>query len=191
MKNDECNSNRQSTGYSYVEIETKKSRGIMGKILLTLISLCSLPVVLILLIIIGFVATFGGCTTYRVTYECMYDSEKIESIVLYDLKSGAESVEDFGVPCAVIQESQYDEFMKEIEKMPFEDMLILVPVPTDPNFSFYGDVIKVSYENGAYELISSNGVQKQINENGDKRYTHYSCDENVWSEFISNYYFDE
>ena len=129
---------------------------------------------------------------FDVKYECMYEADKVSSIAIYELNEDSVEVIDETIePYRMIKESEYSGFLNGIESLPFENEIILLPIPLDYDFSYYGYVVKIVYDDGAYEIISANGVQEQVDTVGENKYTHYSCDKMVWFKYISQNHFDE
>ena len=121
-------------------------------------------------------------------YEFEYGTEGITSIEIYYFPEGVLDIDpEIHTPVAVLEESQHADILKDIEDMRFTRFQMLVPIPTDPPYDLRGYVVRINYEDDAYEDISGNGVQKfcqwRLGEwkHGDK---FLDCDETEWKNMI-------
>jgi len=84
-------------------------------------------------------------------------------------------------------EADYESFVEKLGQLPFYNTYILFPMAIDPNFSYYGYVVKIEYEDGSYETIASGGYQEMHEVSGKNRRCHYSCDDESWNSFVTQF----
>lgn len=124
-------------------------------------------------------------------YEFEYGTEGITSIEIYYFPTGVIDIDtEIHTPVAVLDESQHADILKDIEDMRFTRFQMLVPIPTDPPCGLLGYVVRINYEDGAYEEITGTGTQYfcQLRngewKHGDK---YLDCDETEWENMIQRY----
>ena len=72
------------------------------------------------------------------------------------------------------------------EKLTFTDHLILVLAAMDPAYYYRGYTVKITYENGDYDILSPTG---QLYDSGEKYIEDgWNCDEDKWNSFIEKYF---
>ncbi|MBQ7797482.1 MAG: hypothetical protein IJ374_13125 [Lachnospiraceae bacterium] len=87
----------------------------------------------------------------------------------------------------VCDEADYESFVEKLGQLPFYDTYILFPMAIDPNFSYYGYVVKIEYEDGSYETVAESGYQEVRAVSGKSRNRHYSCDDEIWNSFVTQF----
>lgn len=169
----------QNVTYSYVEgVPRKKKKNLLRK------STVQIMVVLLLFVRIVIPGKIP------VEYDCMQEPEYVKSINIYGVyDTSIENIDDGTMVYKTVKSSEYERFIDGLEKLPFKKEIWLLPMPTDPNFSYHGLVVKIVYNDGSYEKISSNGIQTWVDVNGKRSHLHYSCDDAVWFNYISQYSF--
>ena len=139
------------------------------------------------------VLMLSGCMEIPTTYELAGDSANIVSIELYFSENVAINTDDIDAaePIAVLSHEDFSEFSESLSELAFYDFIILLPIPTDPNFDYYGFFVRISYSDGMHEYISSGGVQDIIYPDGKNKCTHFSCDEEEWISFLKKFFDEE
>ena len=170
----------QKVTYSYVEGVPRRKKNIFQK--------TTVRVMVLFLLIIQIIIPIR----YSTKYECMQESEYVKSINIYAMNEGSvETIEDEMMIYKTVKSSEYEGFINGLEGLSFENEIWLLPIPTDPNFSYDGLVVKIVYNDGSYEMISPYGIQTQVNAKGKSKYTHYSCDDAAWFRYLSQYSFSK
>ena len=125
-----------------------------------------------------------------------HDVSEIASVELYDLTAdkysgrfnGAEidRMEEELDPIDTLDAEKYKDFVKDLEKLTFTNHMVLVLAPMDPYYYYEGYTVKITYQNGDYDILSPTG---QLYDSGEKyRETGWSYDEDKWNTFIEKYF---
>lgn len=121
-----------------------------------------------------------------------YDVSEITSIEIfnlgdevYDVYDLEELIDDNFIPAATLTSEQFSEFADRVGEFRFTDTYVIALASVQVDYSFAGYVVKITYANGEYELLS-NGSQAYKNEKGHYMDS-YSCDEGDWNRFIEEY----
>jgi hypothetical protein len=115
--------------------------------------------------------TLTGCTENSYPFK-----EPIDEIKHIEIVS-VESSLDFTV-IKTLSEEEKNVFIEQFKKIKFQDYL------GDPP-EVYGDAIKITYQNGLYEMICSYAAEYV--ENGVIQFRWKACDEKVFNELIENF----
>jgi hypothetical protein len=130
----------------------------------------------------------AGCVSVGVQYRCMGDAEQISQIAVFDLRNEITTrIDDAMTPVGYVDQDSYAAFAEELEAFPFVDQYILILAPMDPSFSYGGYVVRITYEDGSYELIGSAGYQSRYADGVFAGGSHYSCDADRWEQFVRSY----
>ena len=141
---------------------------------------------------------FTGCISWEtpVKYELMHDVSEILSIRIYCTDDGSDVVYNYSDPddpCRIligeIPSEHYSNFVEELVGLSFSEshMILMVPLPIDPNFYYGKYLVKVEYIDGRCELIS-NPLSYQFEANGDiSKLIRYSIDRELWLSFLQNW----
>ena len=127
-----------------------------------------------------------------------YDPSEITSVELYDLTKWKYSgrfneteenidqmAEEFD-PIDALDAEQYADFVKDLEKLVFTDHIVLVLAAMDPYYYYKGYTVKITYQNGDYDILSPVG---QLYDSGDDyRELGWDCNEDDWNAFIKSYF---
>lgn len=126
-----------------------------------------------------------------------HDASEIVSVELYNLtvsymgrfhgrEDCIDQMEEELDPIDTLDAENYDDFVKDLEKLTFTDHLILVLAAMDPAYYYRGYTVKITYENGDYDILSPVG---QLYDSGE-RYIEdsWSCDEDKWNAFIEKHF---
>lgn len=127
-----------------------------------------------------------------------HDASEIVSVELYDLRQRSyvgrfygwdeniDQMEEELDPIDALDAENYDDFVKDLEKLTFTDHLFLILAPMDPDYNYHGYTVKITYSNGDYDILSH---ACQLYDSGeDDRETNWSCDEDKWNTFIEKYF---
>lgn len=140
------------------------------------------------LLLVLLTAGLSGCVMIPDRYELLYPPDEIEQIALYDLRErGTYSVEE-ETPVGLLQPAQFTPFAKAVERLPFKQFVMLFPAAVDPNFYFQGYAVRITYKNGAYEVICAAGVQEYCDVDGKRRTQHLECDDEPWNALIERFF---
>lgn len=130
-----------------------------------------------------------------------YDVSEIVSVELYDLRengyhgmSSAENISQMEqdlTPIGILESEQYDVFVSELESITFSDVFVIVLAAMDPAYSYHGYTVKIDYQNGEYDILSPTGQLYYYGDGKGFRERSYSCDEDVWNDFIESYFTEE
>ena len=128
-----------------------------------------------------------------------HDTSEIVSVELYDLRpwgySGRfygwdediDQMEEERDPIDALDAENYDDFVKDLEKLTFTDhFFVILGAAMDPSYNYYGYTVKITYENGDYDILSRTC---QLYDSGEKDIEReWSCDEEKWNTFIEKYF---
>lgn len=126
-----------------------------------------------------------------------HDTSEIVSVELYNLtvsymgrfhgrEDCIDQMEEELDPIDTLDAENYDDFVKDLEKLTFTDHLILVLAAMDPAYYYRGYTVKITYENGDYDILSPTG---QLYDSGEKYIEDgWNCDEDKWNSFIEKYF---
>ena len=125
-----------------------------------------------------------------------HDVSEIASVELYDLTAdkysgrfnGAEidRMEEELDPIDTLDAEKYKDFVKDLEKLTFTNHMVLVLAPMDPYYYYEGYTVKITYQNGDYDILSPTG---QLYDSGeDYNESRWDCDEKKWNRFIKDYF---
>lgn len=84
-----------------------------------------------------------------------------------------------------LPEDRIAPFLAELGALKFTDCIILWQ--SDPNFVYYGFVVKLVYAGGGHEWISSACRNEYYPSGGGYKGDHAGTDEEAWNELILNY----
>ena len=103
-----------------------------------------------------------GCVTYHHEALPHYGESPVISVELCELPSDLqydklpEAFSDPGtnpIPTAQLSEDRVESFLAEVRTWKYADTVILLPVAQDSPREFHGPVVKVTYENGTWEMF--------------------------------------
>ena len=124
-----------------------------------------------------------------------HDTSEIVSVELYNLTvsysgrfngSRIDEMEEELDPCDTLDAEDYDDFVKDLEKLIFSDHIFIILAAMDPYYHYKGYTVKITYQNGDYDILSPVG---QLYDSGEKyRETGWSYDEDKWNTFIEKYF---
>ncbi len=147
----------------------------------------------VLLAIVSTILT--GCIHWEtpVAYELLQVPANIKSIRIYNENDSSYDYSDPNDPCGEllgeIAPEQFTAFTQELTALPFikQHLIILFPVAFDPNFYYFGPIVKIEYGDGSCELISC-AVQNQFTVN-EKYPDAFRChlDDEPWLAFLQNW----
>ncbi len=144
-----------------------------------------------LLLMIAVLLSLTGCfVNVNKSFDLTKTAGDIRSIEIYNLVDewyqGNDISEEYE-PVDTVDESRFEEFVGELKGVRFTDTIILIPAAVDPNFSYYGYVVKVCLDDGGYYMLSAAGVQYKYSVNGRSSMYHYDCDDDIWAGFVEKY----
>ena len=124
-----------------------------------------------------------------------YDASEIVSVELYHLTdsysgrfngSKIDQMEEDLDPIDTLDAENHEDFVKDLEKLVFTDHMIIVLAAMDPYYCYKGYTVKITYQNGDYDILSPIG---QLYDSGDDyQESRWDCDEKKWERFIKDYF---
>ncbi len=109
-----------------------------------------------------FLVSLTGCISYHHKALMLYGESPVASVELYDLpvlygglKDFFESGKEGSVPVKQLPADRMDGFLSEVTTWKYTDTVILLPVAQDSPREFGGYAVKVTYENGNWEIFDS------------------------------------
>ncbi len=141
------------------------------------------------------VLSLSSCMKMPVSYEPAHGTEGIASVTVYyvEKSNGYDAWSDLPDPEAIASAScevgsdRYDELFEDLAGLGFQDFIQLAPIPMDPNFYVHGYVLAITYESGAFEYVTPDGIQLHGDSPEEDMRTHYTCDGAEWEAFICKY----
>ena len=155
------------------------------------------------------VFSLSGCMIIPVFkhIELRYGAFEIASVELYDIggqrylgrfehsvgrfehsaDEGIDQMEEELDPVDALDAEQYESFVKDLEKLTFSHHIVLILASMQPPVhSFDGYTIKITYQNGDYDILS---YACQLYDSGDDYVENeWNCDEDEWNAFIKSYF---
>ena len=146
--------------------------------------------VLIFFLALVLVFSLSGCFSLNipVSYALHEDVSNIEAITVYTYSW--DNKEPCGELIGTIAPSDFERFVSDLSNVPFakEYLIMLIPAAVDPYFGFGDYIVKVTYRDGAYELISECGNQKFYDASGEYVAGYrYTCEDIEWEGFLRKY----
>ena len=138
-----------------------------------------------------FALSVTGCIT-RVSKFQSYDArENITGVEIYYIDEHyVNDIDDTRQPVKVLEREHYTEIINELEALEFADVIPIF-MPSDPNFSLLGFVIRIEYASGAHQLVSNQGVVYTYDPEGVARCFFGSTDDATWDSLIIKYIGEE
>lgn len=126
-----------------------------------------------------------------------YDVSEISSVEVYDLVTSYdgrfmgsyENINDMEEdldPVDTLESERFSDFVSDLEGLTFTNHMVLVLAPMDPYYAYQGYTVKITYENGDYDILSSTCQLYQMEDDDDEN--NWSCDEEQWNRFIKRYF---
>ena len=126
-----------------------------------------------------------------------YDPSEIVSVELYDLTQRSYDGRFYGLdedidqmeedldPIDALNADKYADFVRDLMDLTFTDHFFVILVAAmDPSYSYYGYTVKITYQNGDYDIISRTC---QLYDKGeDYNENTWNCDEDEWNSFIKS-----
>lgn len=140
--------------------------------------------------------SLSGCIWIPVTEKPLklYGDSPVVSVVLYQLENGIDievegdvlNLDEESEPAAVLPEDQIEDFCNRLQKLKFRNDIIIILAAMDPPAPIHqGNLIRVNYENGNYEIICST---QTFYWNGKENGTRASYDKEDWDAFLAEYF---
>ena len=137
-------------------------------------------------LLLGVLFSLSGCIV--LSFDHYYDDidkEKLSSVEFYDLR-GDKTLAD--PPIYTLEEEQTEAFLEDLSKIHFKETMVIVLAAVDPSFEWGDYVVKLTYEDGSYTLISDGGYGETRDANGEAiDVNHYDCEEKNWLRLILKY----
>ncbi len=131
------------------------------------------------------------------TIEVRDEDSAIVSIEVYDLGDGGycgrfygmdddiDRMEEEHEPVKVLDTAQYPSLIEKLESLVFDNTDVIILAPTTPSYYYNGYTVKITYENGNYDILSANC---QLFDSGeDYSEKNYNYDQDKWNELIEAY----
>lgn len=144
----------------------------------------------VLFLVVLLIFSVSSCVKTPVKCNLLYDIDIVESISIYHIEQKIElirSIDEKNDPIIVLDKIQSKAFMADFDMLSFTESAPIFPIASTPNFSYLEYVIKISYQNGAYDFVSYNGIQGGIDTDGNETCSHYYCDKSEWENLINKY----
>ena len=141
---------------------------------------------IVLAVAFALLCSLTGCfyVVFDRYYELAQDTDQITSIGIYE-HTGDNKLSDTAL--ASLDSAEFEGFVTALEKLPFKNAMVISLAASDPSFYFGKYVVKITYSNGAYELISDSDYQEYYDSNGVMDYHHYALSSDKWEKFLSTY----
>lgn len=131
---------------------------------------------------------FSACYNLAARDKPNGTAEQAERVLIYtvDRKDGFKTPEDAELPEPyILPQAQIEDFFRDLRAMYYIDSILYVP--TDPNFIFYGYVVKIEYKDGAVEWLSGTNMTQYVDAEGQSKIDHYTPDIDSWNAAIIPY----
>lgn len=153
----------------------------------------------VLCMILFLTANLSGCIVIPgiETIEVRDEDSAIVSIELYDLRKGGYGGRFYGFedgidrmeeeydPVKVLDPEQYSSLIEKLESLVFDSTTVIVLAPSTPSYHYDGYTVKITYENGNYDILSATC---QLYDSGeDYIENNYQYDQDKWNELIEAY----
>ena len=156
---------------------------------------------LIILLLASLTLSFTGCVgvwAYEIGNR-EFDNTNVEKIEIYSVNEGLalkysvpesdrsiDHLDELYTPVSTVPKEQHGDFINELNQISFK-FLKVTPMntsfPKDNTYSGY--VIKISYTDGAYDVISKKAQLYYTGEEA-KEYQNF-CNNLIWNSFVSSY----
>lgn len=127
-----------------------------------------------------------------------YDTSEIVSVELYYLTNNGsggrfggfadiDEMEEELDPIDTLDAEQFSDFVSDLEGLTFTNHFFgILVAANDSSYSCYGYTVKITYQNGDYDILSPTGQLYEMGE--DFNENNWNCDEEKWNRFIKNYF---
>lgn len=130
---------------------------------------------------------FSGC--YSAVKKKPYgDKKQAVRVLIYSLERDAaiRDPETAELPEPyVLPQEQLKDFLNKLSKQAYANSILYEP--NDPNFVYYGHVVKIEYSDGASEWLSGVHMTTYIEPDGTKLTDHYTPDIDTWEALVCQY----
>ena len=128
-----------------------------------------------------------GCCIIPIYKHFEIDQQTVESIELYDLCDDPyDPLEK--EPAYEIPQEQKAEFLQDLAKIKFTDVILIVLAAVDPSFYYDTWTVRINYTDGSFELISADGYGQVFDANGEQTDGHhFGCEQEEWDAFLVKY----
>ena len=127
-----------------------------------------------------------------------HDTSEIVSVELYyltDNGSGGQfgrfadidEMEEELDPIDTLDAEQFSDFVSDLEGLTFTDHFFgILVAANDSSYSCYGYTVKITYQNGDYDILSPTCQLYEMGEDFNEK--NWNCDEEKWNNFIESYF---
>jgi hypothetical protein len=127
-----------------------------------------------------------------------YDTSEIVSVELYYLTNNGsggrfgrfadiDEMEEELDPIDTLDAEQFSDFVSDLEGLTFTNHFFgILGAANDSCYSCYGYTVKITYQNGDYDILSPTGQLYEMGE--DYNENNWNCDEDKWNRFIKDYF---
>ena len=127
-----------------------------------------------------------------------YDTSEIVSVELYYLTNNGsggrfgrfadiDEMEEELDPIDTLDAEQFSDFVSDLEGLTFTNHFFgILVAANDSSYSCYGYTVKITYQNGDYDILSPTGQLYEMGE--DFNENNWNCDEDKWNRFIKDYF---
>ena len=127
-----------------------------------------------------------------------YDTSEIVSVELYHLtgsydgrfygsEEDIDQMEEELDPIDTLDAEQFSDFVSDLEGLTFTNHFFgILVAANDSSYSCYGYTVKITYQNGDYDILSPTGQFYEMGE--DFNENNWNCDEDKWNRFIKDYF---
>ncbi len=137
---------------------------------------------------VAMVFMLSGCITWSYKFDDLR-TENIESICIYDMceywYDGFDSKKIISTePFYTFEKDRHGEFLTELKKLEFGEGVILFAA-SDPSFSYGEYVVRFTFSDGSYKLMSCMGFNETFDKNNKPIDSdHFGCDVSEWNDLI-------
>jgi len=141
--------------------------------------------------------SLSACVTITKDIDFLQERENIRSIEIYnsELAYSERNIHFFrneNEPIALLSDEAINEFLDDVEKMSFEEVKLLFPIPMDGGCDYQGYIVIIVYTDGSYDILAQNGQYScAMTANGEPKYHRYDysdyCGDKPWPDLIEKY----
>ncbi len=135
------------------------------------------------------ILSMSGCIIRSQYYFLDLETDNIQSIQFYDLTAanGRSSKEALAAELFyTLAPEQHEEFLAELKQIEFSNTIILFPAAIDPSFEYGDYVVRFTFADGSYKLLSCRGYSETFSADHKQLFDdYYGCDDDEWTALIA------
>lgn len=148
---------------------------------------------------IALLVSLSGCIWIPVWEKPLnlYGDFPVTSVSLYQLdeafplatEDGKLNLDEAYSPVAFLSEEEMENFCEKMQKLEFRNDIVIILAAMDPiRWEYVGNLIRVDYENGWFEVICYDGTYWF---DGKTHKSSAHCDTEEWDAFLAEYFPDD